>query len=56
MLVTGLSNKEIGAPLGIVERTVKAHIAKIMRKVGVNSRIELSVRALSRSLVSLPAH
>jgi DNA-binding NarL/FixJ family response regulator len=56
MLVTGLSNKEIGAPLGIVERTVKAHIAKIMRKVGVHSRIELSVHALSRSLVSLPAH
>jgi DNA-binding NarL/FixJ family response regulator len=56
MLVTGLSNKEIGAPLGIVERTVKAHIAKIMRKVGVHSRIELSVQALSRSLVSLPAH
>jgi len=33
MLVAGLSNKEIGAPLGIEERTVKAHIAKMMRKI-----------------------
>jgi DNA-binding NarL/FixJ family response regulator len=56
MLVSGLSNKEIGAPLGIVERTVKAHIAKMMRKIGVRSRIELSVHAVARSLVILPAN
>src|SRR5215467_12617116 len=35
MLVAGRSNKEIGAALGIEERTVKAHVAKLMRKVGV---------------------
>jgi DNA-binding NarL/FixJ family response regulator len=56
MLVTGLSNKEIGAPLGIVERTVKAHIAKMMRKIGVHNRIELSVHAVANSLVSLPSN
>ena len=56
MLVTGLSNKEIGAPLGIAERTVKAHIAKMMRKIGVHIRIELSVHAVAHSLVSLPAN
>ncbi len=56
MLVTGLSNKEIGAPLGIAERTVKAHIAKMMRKVGAHNRIELSIQAVARSLVSLPAN
>jgi DNA-binding NarL/FixJ family response regulator len=54
MLVAGYSNKEIGKPLGIVERTVKAHIAKMMRKVGVQNRIELSVHALTHSLVSFP--
>jgi DNA-binding NarL/FixJ family response regulator len=53
MLVSGFSNKEIGAPLGIAERTVKAHIAKMMRKVGVHNRIELSVHAVARSLVTL---
>jgi DNA-binding NarL/FixJ family response regulator len=56
MLVAGYSNKEIGKPLGIVERTVKAHIAKMMRKAGVQNRIELSVHALAHSLVSLPAN
>ena len=56
MLVCGLSNKEIGAPLGIAERTVKAHIAKMMRKVGAHNRIELSVHAVGQSLVSLPAN
>lgn len=56
MLVAGLSNKEIGEPLGIVERTVKAHIAKMMRKVGVHNRIALSVHAVTHSLVSSPAH
>jgi len=56
MLVSGHSNKEISAPLGIVERTVKAHIATMMRKVGVHNRIELSIHAVTHSLVSLPAN
>src|SRR5213082_129366 len=52
MLVVGRSNKEIGAALGIEERTVKAHVAKLMRKVGVQNRIALSVHAITHSLVS----
>jgi DNA-binding NarL/FixJ family response regulator len=53
LLVAGRSNKEIGSPLGIEERTVKAHVAKLMRKVGVQNRIALSVHAITHSLVSL---
>jgi DNA-binding NarL/FixJ family response regulator len=52
MLVAGRSNKEIGTPLGIEERTVKGHVAKLMRKVGVENRIALSVHAITHSLVS----
>ena len=52
MLVAGRSNKEIGAVLGIEERTVKAHVAKLMRKVGVQNRIALSVHAITHSLVT----
>jgi len=52
MLVAGRSNKEIGAQLGIEERTVKAHVAKLMRKVGVRSRIALATYTMSHSLVS----
>ncbi len=51
MLVAGCSNKEIAAPLGIEERTVKAHVAKLMRKVGAPNRILLSVHAITHSLV-----
>jgi DNA-binding NarL/FixJ family response regulator len=54
MLVAGRSNKEIGGPLGIAERTVKAHVAKLMRKVGVQNRIALSVHAITNSLVFVP--
>jgi DNA-binding NarL/FixJ family response regulator len=52
MLVDGRSNKEIGSPLGIEVRTVKAHVAKMMRKVGVKNRIALSVHAVRHSLIS----
>ena len=54
LLVAGRSNKEIGAPLGIEERTVKAHVAKLLRKIGVQNRIALSVHAVTHSLVSSP--
>src|ERR1700760_4821245 len=52
LLVAGRSNKEIGSALNIEERTVKAHVAKLMRKVGVQNRIALSAHAITHSLVS----
>ena len=52
MLVAGCTNKEIAAPLGIEERTVKAHVAKLLRKVGVTNRVMLSVRVITHSLIS----
>jgi DNA-binding NarL/FixJ family response regulator len=48
------SNREIARQLGIEERTVKAHVGRLMRKTGADNRIELSMRALNRSLVSRP--
>jgi DNA-binding NarL/FixJ family response regulator len=47
MLVAGRSNREIAAPLGIEVRTVKAHVAKLMRKVGVQNRVALSIHVLN---------
>jgi len=52
MLVAGRSNREIAIPLGIEERTVKAHVAKLMRKVGVHNRIMLTVHAVNHCLVA----
>ncbi len=51
LLVLGHSNKGIGSALVIEERTVKAHVAKLMRKVGVPNRIALSIHAVTHSLV-----
>ncbi len=51
LLVSGRSNREIADQLGIIERTVKAHIAQLLRKIGVANRIALSVHAVTHSLV-----
>jgi DNA-binding NarL/FixJ family response regulator len=50
LLVAAQSNREIARALGIEERTVKAHIAKLMRKVGVDNRIALSVFAVRHAI------
>ena len=55
LLVGARSNKEIGVALGIEERTVKAHIGKLMQKNGVKNRLELSVHVVTHSLVSFPS-
>jgi DNA-binding NarL/FixJ family response regulator len=49
LLLLARSNREIAIELGIEERTVKAHVGKLMRKVGAENRIELSMRAISGS-------
>ncbi len=53
LLISGRSNREIGFALGIEERTVKAHVANLMRKTGVNNRIALSVHALTHSMLGV---
>ena len=51
LILLAKSNREIGRLLGIDERTVKAHVGRLMRKTGADNRIELSVRALDRALL-----
>lgn len=51
LLVCGRSNREIANEMGILERTVKAHVAQLLRKVGVANRIALSVHAVTHALV-----
>lgn len=52
LLVAARSNREIALSLGIEERTVKAYVARLMRKVGVQNRIALSIHAANRVLGS----
>jgi DNA-binding NarL/FixJ family response regulator len=43
-LVLARSNREIAAALSIQEQTVKSYVARLMRKVGVENRIALSMQ------------
>jgi DNA-binding NarL/FixJ family response regulator len=48
LLRAGRSNREIGIALGIDESTVKAHIGRLLRKVGVNNRIALTIHPFTQ--------
>jgi DNA-binding NarL/FixJ family response regulator len=52
LLVAGSPNREIASALGIDAATVKAHVGRLMRKVGVDNRIALSVQAVNRNLLT----
>ncbi|MDE3202193.1 MAG: response regulator transcription factor [Acidobacteriota bacterium] len=52
LILHARSNREIAQELGIEERTVKAHVGRLMRKTGAENRIELSLLALNGSLGS----
>ena len=48
LLRDGQPNREIALSLGIDEGTVKAHVGRLMRKVGVSNRIALTVHPLTQ--------
>jgi DNA-binding CsgD family transcriptional regulator len=50
-LATGARTSDIAAQLGITERTVKAHLAAIYQKLGVESRTAALAMAMQRGLV-----
>jgi two-component system, NarL family, nitrate/nitrite response regulator NarL len=49
-VAAGLNNKDIGTKLGISELTVKRHLTNIFNKVGVCSRLELALFAISHNV------
>jgi DNA-binding NarL/FixJ family response regulator len=51
--VRGLTNKQIGAILGISDRTVQNHLASIFEKLGAASRTEAVTIALQRGWIQL---
>lgn len=55
LLVAGRPNRDIAEALGIDAATVKAHVGRLMRKVGVENRIALTMQAVSRNLVASDA-
>ena len=49
LLIEGRPNRDIATMLGIDEGTVKAHVSRLMRKVGVGNRTALTMHFLSSS-------
>jgi DNA-binding NarL/FixJ family response regulator len=52
LILNAQSTREIAGRLGIEQRTVKAYVARLMRKTGSDNRVKLSVSVLNRSLLT----
>ena len=50
----GASNKEIGRRLFLSEKTVKAHLAAIFRKLGVTNRTQAAMMAVQMGVGPIP--
>jgi len=53
LMMRGMTNREIGDRLGITLRTVGTHIGNMIRKAGVENRVQLSMLAVRQGLTSL---
>lgn len=52
LVAQGRTNTQIAAELCITEHTVKAHLAKILGKLGLDNRVQLAAYAMQRGLAS----
>jgi len=43
LVMGGGTNKEIAAQLGLQEQTVKNHLSRVYRKIGVRNRLQLAI-------------
>jgi DNA-binding NarL/FixJ family response regulator len=53
LLAQGMSNEEIAASLVVEVSTVKSHLARMMPKLGVRSRLQAAVWAYQNGVVDL---
>ena len=53
LLARGYANKQIASSLYVSEKTVKAHVSSILMKLGVQSRTQAALHAVSTGVVSL---
>lgn len=54
LVATGLANSDIAERLAISERTVGAHISRILDKLGLTNRTQAALYALREGLVKTP--
>jgi two-component system, NarL family, response regulator LiaR len=53
LLARGRANRQIASSLFISEKTVKAHVSKILMKLGVRSRTQAALHAVHKGFVSI---
>lgn len=53
LLAEGLTMHQVGTRLGISQRTVESHVAKLYRKLEVKTRVQAVVKATSLGLIEL---
>lgn len=53
LVAKGLSNKEVGAALHLVEGTVKVHLTSILAKLGVSDRTQAILAAVKRGIIQI---
>jgi DNA-binding NarL/FixJ family response regulator len=54
LLAAGHSNREISRKLFLSEKTVKAHLASVFRKLGVTNRTQAAMMAVSMGIGEVP--
>jgi len=55
LLGRGLANKRIARELGISEKTVKAHVGRVLAKLGVSDRTQAALHAQRTGLLGPPS-
>jgi DNA-binding NarL/FixJ family response regulator len=53
LITMGCSNREVAARMGLRTQTVKNHLCRIYRKLGVPNRVQLAVFAVGRGTSEL---
>jgi DNA-binding NarL/FixJ family response regulator len=53
LVAKGLSNKEIGSELHVVEGTIKIHLTNILAKLGVSDRTQAILAAVKRGIIQI---
>jgi NarL family two-component system response regulator LiaR len=52
LIVRGMANKRIALELGVSEKTVKAHVGRVLAKLGVTDRTQAALHAVRVGLVA----
>ncbi|MBV8050760.1 MAG: response regulator transcription factor [Acidobacteriaceae bacterium] len=51
LVADGMTNRDVARELGLTENTIKKYLFRIFDKVGVSSRVELVLYAVTRGTV-----